>query len=129
MISPVLYVADVERSFAFYTEKLGAMPGGKCIGNDGKTICAVVQLGGARVSFQAAPPGQQPYSPMEFQVNLDPEVNMQRLYTDLRIRGVFMFHDLEESAWDERMFGVKDPDGFRWRFVSRMPNFRFNEVA
>src|SRR5258708_38729175 len=117
MISPVLYVSDVDRSLAFYIEKMGAMPGSNFAGPDGTSISGEVRFGAARVILQAAPTRPPCCCPMELRIDLEPDVNIQRLYVEMRLNGVTVFDDLDEDSWGERTFGVEDPDGFRWRLV------------
>ena len=117
MISPVLYVSDVDKSLAFYIEMMGAMPGNNFVGADGKSISGEVRFGDTRVILQAAPTRAQCYCPMEFRIDLEPDVNIRQLYVEMRVNGVTMFDDLNDDSWGEQTFGVEDPDGFRWRLV------------
>src|SRR5579859_3727032 len=117
MISPVLYVSDVDRSMAFYIELMGAVPGGNIAGADGKSMSGEVRFGDIRILVQAAPLPAHGRRPVEYQIDVKPDVNIEQLYAEMYLNGVNMHDELNDDAWGNRTFCVEDPDGYRWRFV------------
>lgn len=117
MNSPVLYVSDVDRSMAFYIENMGAIPGGNVADADGKSISGEVRFADTRITLQAAPMRTQSRYPVEYRIDLEPDVNIEQLYVEMYLYGVNMYHELNDDAWGNRTFCVEDPDGYRWRFV------------
>ncbi len=115
MILPVLYVSDVDTSCQYYTDKLGAIPGTRIIGANGRTVFAEMCLLGVRIHLMPVPMADKCFAPMQFRIEVGADINMNSLYTFLRANGVMMYQHLEERTHGVS-FGVKDPDGFCWRF-------------
>ena len=121
--SPVLWVSDVDKSIVFYTEKMGFTAGAKVSGPDGRTIAGQIHFGKTQLLLQTMCYGsssdcKQSAVP-EIQIVVDQETNMERLYTQMRMRGVMMYHDLQDERWGERTFGAKDPNGYQLLFARK----------
>ena len=114
MISPVLHVTDVDKSIKFYTERMGFTLSQKLPGPNGKTMLGDLSFRDLRIILRASASHRQG---SEVEIVLDPEVNIEKLYTQMRMRGVVMCRDLEEKSWCERSFVARDPDGILLRFV------------
>jgi uncharacterized glyoxalase superfamily protein PhnB len=116
--SSVLWVSDVEKSLTFYTEKMGFTAGKKIATPDGRTIASEIHFGDTHLLLQSMSVNNSDHpSRPEIHVAVDQEVNMERLYTQMRMRGVMMYHDLQDEHWGERAFGAKDPNGYQFRFA------------
>jgi uncharacterized glyoxalase superfamily protein PhnB len=125
----------VDKSMAFYTDKMGFTAGAKVTGPDGKTIAGEIHFGKTHLLLQTMCfGGSSDYiqtSLPEIHILVDQETNMERLYTQMRMRGVMMYHDLQDERWGERTFGAKDPNGYQLRFArkSRVRTFESRHAA
>lgn len=104
---PILYTADIQESFAYYTEKLGfekrwdwGEPAGfGCVGRDNVEIFFCLQNQGQPGTWLC--------------INLD---NVDEYYEDIKARGANVIAPPENKEWFMREMLVKDPDGHIIRF-------------
>jgi PhnB protein len=133
MISPVFNVRDVAVSMDFYISKLGFKDTGTLPGPDGKTIFGMVQLGESSVMLDGTSYNEHEVEPrglgVVLHVALSPEQDIDALYADLKGKGVTITEEIEDKYWGERMFTVKDPDGFHLSFAKQTREMSMEEMA
>ena len=111
MLSPILACEDVAKAIEYYTEKLGfektmAMPG-----PDGVNTFAFVQLGASTVGLSRADT-ENVGNGVVFMVYLPEGTSIDDVYADVKSKGVPFAEELRTEYWGDRVFSVKDPDGF-----------------
>ena len=125
MLSPILFVHDIEASIQFYTEILGfehgwSMPPGA----NGKTDFACVRFAGVEVllgTLDFVSPGDKDKRGTGIQIYLEvpSEMNIDAIYTQAKTGGARITRDLEDRGWGERTFNVKDLDGYQYMLAQR----------
>lgn len=110
MLIPILNVADVDVSLAFY-QKLGfkvdmAMPG-----PDGVNTFAFASMAGTSIGFNRdrLP---QPVTAVEFMVYLDDAEDLDQHYARVKAQGVALASEIKTQYWGDRTYTVHDPDGY-----------------
>jgi uncharacterized glyoxalase superfamily protein PhnB len=111
MIVPVLSVKDVDASIAFYNEKLGFKTDMVLAGPDGVNAFAGVSLGNSTfmLSLAETPNAGQG---VVFMIYIPEEADIDKVYADVQAKGVAIVEPLKTEYWGDRVFSIKDPDGF-----------------
>jgi catechol 2,3-dioxygenase-like lactoylglutathione lyase family enzyme len=102
-----LYVSDLERSKAFYRDKLGWQPG-----TDEQDVAGFSFGEGYLVIHRDTRPERVYGGGMWIAVKVD-DVNAE--HAALIARGVEA-GELLDQPWGERQFYFKDPDGYNWSY-------------
>jgi catechol 2,3-dioxygenase-like lactoylglutathione lyase family enzyme len=100
---PVLFVADIDRSVAFYVGQLGFVEHWRHA-DDGKAIVAQVDRGGCELILSSQEPSKTGRGRMF--ISLDLRV-LEEVRAELEGRGVAV----EDGRWGYRLMVVRDPDG------------------
>jgi catechol 2,3-dioxygenase-like lactoylglutathione lyase family enzyme len=100
---PVLFVADVDRSIAFYTERLGFAEHWRHQ-EEGTTLVAQVDRSECELILSSQEPEKTGRGRMF--ISLDLEV-LEAVRSELEDRGVAV----EDGRWGYRLMIVRDPDG------------------
>lgn len=129
MIQVVLWVADVEKSLAFYSEKMGFKPGTPLPGPDGRPTFSDMYWGDTQVLIEGKPEFTAPAASFELYVKLPNEADIDKLYADMRTHGVEIYHPMKEEFWGELSFGAKDINGFLWRFAKTVREVSVEEMT
>jgi uncharacterized glyoxalase superfamily protein PhnB len=111
MIVPVLSVKDVDASIAFYTEKLGFKQDMVLAGPDGVNSFAGVSLGNSTFMLSRAETANVGQG-VVFMIYIPEESDIDKVYSDVQAKGVAIVEPLKTEYWGDRVFSVKDPDGF-----------------
>jgi uncharacterized glyoxalase superfamily protein PhnB len=114
MIVPILSVADVNTSLKFYTEKLGFQKDMALDGPDGVVAFAGIRLGQATFMLSRSDTKNVGQG-VVFMVYLPEDADIDAVYQDVQSKGVAIEDEIKTEYWGDRIFSVKDPDGF---FVS-----------
>ena len=116
MIAPILAVNDVDRSIAFYTEKLAFGQDFCLAGPDGQNAFAFVSLGaeghGVAIGLSRQLDAPKGGAGVVFMVYVPPEIDLDDYYEAVRARGVAIDADIATQYWGDRSFTVRDPDGY-----------------
>lgn len=108
--APQFLVDDLERSLAFYRERLGF---GVDFVYDG--FYASVSRDGARIHLKCAPKLEAERAHRRDGVHLDAHVEVvgvRELHEELRGRGVSVGDEPRSEVWGTLDFTVEDPDGY-----------------
>lgn len=116
MIAPILAVNDVDRSIAFYTEKLAFRQDFCLAGPDGQSAFAFVSMGaqehGVAIGLSRQADAPKGAAGVVFMVYVPPEMDLDEYYAAVRARGVAIEAEIATQYWGDRSFTVRDPDGY-----------------
>lgn len=115
MIVPILSVKDVDATLAFYTEKLGFKTDMVLAGPDGANVFAGTSLGNSTFMISRQREGDMNSNlgnGVVFMVYLPQDGDIDALYADVQRKGVPIVEELKTEYWGDRVFSVKDPDGY-----------------
>ena len=124
-ITVELFVPDVEASVRFYTEKLGftvlRMDRASLGGRDQVSFAAIAMgravLFVAHDSLYGEAPTAQRGAGIDVRIMVDDVDAVYRLALD---NGISIAHDVADRPYGLRDFIIRDPDGFRIRFATRL---------
>lgn len=129
MLQVVLKVADLEKSLAYYTEKMGFRAGSALPGPDGKPVFSDMFWNDSQILLQLVK-DIRPQSPnLELYITLPDNADIDGLYKTMCARGVERYLEIKDEFWGERCFGVTDMDGFQWRFAKTVRKVSMEEMA
>jgi uncharacterized glyoxalase superfamily protein PhnB len=111
MIVPVLSVKDVDISLAFYNEKLGFKTDLVFAGPDGVNAFAGVSLGNSTFMLTLAETPNVGQG-VVFMIYLPDDGDIDKVYADVQAKGVAIVEAIKTEYWGDRVFSIKDPDGF-----------------
>ncbi len=100
---PVFFVESVERSIAFYTEKLGFTPGFR-YEEEGKILIAQVNREDCEVILSSQKPEKTGRSRIFISIDLEP---LQALRAEFERRGA----PVKDGWWGYDTMIIEDPDG------------------
>ena len=100
---PVLFVADVDRSVAFYESKLGFAEAWRHVDED-KALVAQVDRDGCEIILSSQRPARTGHGLLF--ISLDPDA-IDGVRTELEGRGAAV----KDDHWGYRVMTVDDPDG------------------
>lgn len=132
MISLVLNVKDAAASANFYVEKLGFKAGeGGLPGPDGKIVFSDATFDGTMIMFDSriAPPSEPRGVGLLINIPLSETDDIDGLYNKLVSAGVTVVEPIEDKFWGERMFVIKDPDGFGLAITKKIFTATFEDMA
>lgn len=113
MIMPILSVKDVVASIAFYRDKLGFAVGMEMPGEDGKPNFAVLNMGdGVTIGLQLDTTLTQRGDGVVFMMYVPDSTDIDQYYGEVKGRGVGIIEEINTGYWGDRLFSVKDPDGY-----------------
>ena len=125
MLSPTLMVRDMEKSIEFYTETLGFENTFKMPDPEGNLIHA--NLVWKNVHIMLGPTTWLaeeliPYrgAGVDFYILSDADNDIDAYYTMLKEKGVNIVKEIEDQFWGDRMFSIKDPDGYQLTFAKTL---------
>jgi uncharacterized glyoxalase superfamily protein PhnB len=134
MIMPVLSVRDVDASTAFYTDKLGFITSMTLKNADGENVWAIVNLGAATIGLSVAGEEGLPDNPapgVGFMIYVPETTDIDQYYTDVQAKGVPGLSDLRVEYWGDKLFDLKDPNGYvltMCKTVKQMTNEEAQEI-
>lgn len=111
MIMPMLAVKDVDASIAFYKDVLGFETQMALPDATGKNVFAIIMLGSDNIGLGARDienPGQG----VGFMVYIPEANDLDVLYASVLAKGITPTMELKTEYWGDRLFEVKDPDGY-----------------
>lgn len=111
MIIPILSVSDVSASLKFYTEKLGFQQTMALEGPDGAVAFAGIGLGQAMFMLSRSET-ENVGQGVVFMVYLPEDADIDEVYKDVQAKGVAIEDEIKTEYWGDRVFSVKDLDGF-----------------
>lgn len=112
MIMPILAVENVDRSLAYYTQKLGFRHDFSLPGPDGQNAFAGVSFGKASFGLSRVSDLAHRGEGVAFMVYVPDETDLDAYYTEVQTRGALIAEPIKNQYWGDRSFEVRDPDGY-----------------
>lgn len=129
MIMPILAVKDVEASIAFYTQKLGFNHDFSLPGPDGTAVFAGVSLGKSGFGLSLEPEASQGGPGVVFMVYVPDDADIDAIYADVTAKGVKLEQDIKTEYWGDRVFSVRDIDGYYISLCKTVKQMTMDEIA
>jgi PhnB protein len=127
MLTPILAVADIEASIAFYTRALGFEYGYSMADENGNTSLASVQLGDSEILFGVLETLVAPEFHgvrgigVQIYIELPDDIDIDALYQQALAYGATITEEITDRAWGDRSFTLTDPDGYNL-MLAQPPN-------
>lgn len=126
-MAPSIRVRDIQKSLDFYTRVLGFQTSDKLTRKDGKL--AHVTLGFdspllmlAPVDYVRTVQTKEDLAKnklgvgVEFHIGMNGSKKLDEFYAEVKARGVTVLNEPKTEFWGDRLFTVKDPDGYAITF-------------
>jgi uncharacterized glyoxalase superfamily protein PhnB len=124
-LSPILAVADIDASIAFYTRALGFEHGFSMPDDTGSVSLASVRLGDAEIMLGLADAFVAPeYRNLrgigvQVYIELPDDIDIEVLYQQALDNAVNITEPITERAWGDHAFTILDPDGYNLMFAQQ----------
>lgn len=126
-ISPSITVKDMQKSLDFYTNTLGFQTSDKLTRKDGRIAHATVGLGSPLLMLSSLENVRTPVTKdelsknkpgigVEFYIGLSGVKKIDAFYAEVKAKGVTVLNEPKTEFWGDRIFTVKDPDGYALTF-------------
>lgn len=130
MIMPILTITNIDTSIAFYKDKLGFNIGTIMNGADGKPNFAIATWGqqisiGLSLATAASNVGQG----VDFMVYPPEATDIDSYYETVQRNGASIAQPIKTEYWGDRLFGLKDPDGYNLMFCQTVEQKTDEEIA
>jgi PhnB protein len=132
MIVPVLMVKSVDESIKFYNEKFGFKTDMVLAGPDGVNSFAGISLGTSTFMLGLASESDDTAhagTGVVFMVYLPDDGDIDAVYADVQAKGLAIVEGLKTEYWGDRVFSVKDPDGYYLTIAKTVHQADMNQVA
>ena len=128
MIVPILSVKDFDASLKFYTEKLGFNSDFNFQGPDGSNVFGLVSRGKeVQFGLELEPPNSAVRGNGVLLMVYPENFDIESYYAEVKKNGVAIEEDLQEKYWGDKVFSVKDPDGYHLMFSKTIEQPPSNE--
>lgn len=128
MVFPIIACSDMQRSIAYYTDKLGFNLTMSMPGESGPSF-AIVQLGAAMVALSADPSQYERGKGVVFMIYVAEDADLDAYYADVKARGVAIAEPIADQYWGDRSFTVLDPDGYVLSLCKTVKQMSPDEIA
>lgn len=128
MILPFLAVKDVDESVRFYTEKLGFALDVTIPGPDGHNIMAFVRKDDNAIGISRDPQLENRGNGVALMLYVSDETDLDAYYEDVKQRGTVIESALKTEYWGDRLFAVKDPDGYHLSLCKTIRQVPIDEI-
>ena len=114
-VLPILAVKDFDASLKFYTEKLGFLSEFNMEGPDGKNVFGFVAKENVKIALSDDKPDYERGRGVVLMLYPD-GLDIDAFYKEVQDKGVTITEDLKTEYWGDRVFSIKDPDGYYLTF-------------
>ena len=126
-IAPSLRVKDMQKSLDFYTKTLGFQTTDKLTRQNGKIAHAAVGFDSplimlSPVEYVRTPQTKEdlaknkPGVGVEFYIGTTGAKKLDAFFTEVKAKGATVINEPKTESWGDRLFTVKDPDGYALTF-------------
>ena len=126
-IAPSIKVRDIQKSLDFYTKTLGLQTSDKLTRRDGRIAHATVGFDSPLLMLSPVEEVRTPQTRedlsknrlgvgVEFHLGMNGSRKLDEFFTEVKARGVTVINEPQTEFWGDRMFTVKDPDGYAITF-------------
>ncbi len=126
-IAPILRVKDMQKSLDFYTKTLGFQTTDKLTRRDGRIAHASVGLDSTLLMLSPVEYVRTPQTieelaknklgvGVEFYIGINGSKKLDQFFTEVKAKGVTVINEPKTQYWGDRIFTVRDPDGYALTF-------------
>ncbi len=134
-IAPSIRVKDMQKSLDFYTKTLGFKATDKLTRKDGTVAHASVGFDSPLLMLSPVEyvRTQQTKDDLaknkfgvgvEFYIGLNGSRKLDEFFTDVKSRGIMVINEPKTETWGDRIFTVRDPDGYTLTFSEHVNDVR-----
>jgi uncharacterized glyoxalase superfamily protein PhnB len=128
-ILPILAVKDYDASVKFYTEKLGFTSEMTMQGPDGSNVFGFVGYGKeTQVGLSRDEKLIERGNGVVLMIYPSGEFDIDAFYEQVKKNGVSITEELKTEYWGDRVFSVKDPDGYYLTFGKTVQTVPMDEI-
>jgi uncharacterized glyoxalase superfamily protein PhnB len=126
-VTPSIRVKDIEKSLDWYTKTLGFRTTNKLVLKDGHIAHVAVGFD-SPVLMLAPVSGNQTHNAnedlsknklglgVEFNIGMIGSKKLDQFFTEVKAKGVTVVNEPKTEYWGDRIFTLKDPDGYAITF-------------
>ena len=126
-LAPSIRVTDMQKSLDFYTKTLGFQTTEKLTRRDGRIVHASVGFDSpllmiSPVEYVRTPQTKEDLAKnklgvgVEFHIGMNGSKKLDEFFTEVKARGITVINEPKTEFWGDRIFTVKDPDGYALTF-------------
>ena len=126
-IAPSIKVKDMQKSLEFYTKTLGFQTSDKLTRKDGRIAHASVGFDSPLLMLSPAEYVRTPQTKedlaknrlgigVEFYIGMNGSKKLDQFFTEVKARGITVINEPKTEFWGDRIFTVRDPDGYALTF-------------
>ena len=126
-IAPSIRVKDMQKSLDFYTKTLGFKTSDELKRKDGKIAHAAVGFDSALIMLSPVDSIRTPQTKddlaknkpgvgVELYIGLSGSKKLDAFFSEIKGKGVPVVNEPKTEAWGDRIFTVRDPDGYALTF-------------
>lgn len=126
-IAPSIRVLDMQKSLDFYTKTLGFQASDKLTRRDGRIVHASVGFDSpllllSPIEYVRTPQTKEDLAKnklgvgVQFYIGMNGSKTLDVFYTEVKAKGVTVINEPKTELWGDRIFTVRDPDGYALTF-------------
>lgn len=126
-IAPSIRVKDMQKSLDFYTNTLGFLASDRLTRKDGRVAHASVGFDSpllmlSPIEYVRTPQTKEDLAKqklgigVEFYIAMTGSKKLDQFFTEVKAKGVTVINEPTTEFWGDRIFTVKDPDGYAITF-------------
>lgn len=126
-LAPSIRVKDMQKSLDFYTKTLGFQTSDKLTRKDGRIVHASVGFDSpllmlSPIEYVRTPRTKEDLAKnklgvgIEFYIGINGSKKLDAFFTEVKAKGVTVINEPKTEFWGDRIFTVRDPDGYALTF-------------
>jgi uncharacterized glyoxalase superfamily protein PhnB len=130
-LAPSIRVKDMQKSLEFYTTTLGFRTSDKLVRKDGRIAHASVGFDSPLLMLSPVENVRTPQTKedlaknklgvgVEFYIGMNGSKRLDAFFTELKGKGITVINEPKTEFWGDRIFTVRDPDGYALTFSEHM---------
>jgi uncharacterized glyoxalase superfamily protein PhnB len=128
MIMPILDVRNVDQSIAFYRDQLEFSLQMVMPGPDGNNMFAILEKGTSQLALGWTQEQLQPRG-VTLMIYVPDDVDLDEYYASVKSKGVVLDSEIKTEYWGDRVFSLKDPDGYALTLCKTVEETDMEKVA